>query len=111
MQRAAAVATRLLAGSRTRSQGKPASLHLAAASASLAAQWVEFLCFDINVHVPHHVMSKIPWYNLRAATDSLRKVSSRAGTPMVMLALVGASRVPAAYRPLVQAGCRPLAGR
>ena len=37
-------------------------------------QWVEFLCFDINVHVPHHVMSKIPWYNLRAATDSLRQV-------------------------------------
>ncbi len=36
-------------------------------------QWVEFLCFDINVHVPHHVMSKIPWYNLRAATDSLRQ--------------------------------------
>ena len=34
---------------------------------------MEFLCLDINVHVPHHVMSKIPWYNLRAATDSLRK--------------------------------------
>ena len=33
---------------------------------------VEFLCHDINVHVPHHVNSKIPWYNLRAATDSLR---------------------------------------
>jgi hypothetical protein len=40
-------------------------------------QWVEFLCFDINVHVPHHVMSKIPWYNLRAATDSLRQVRQR----------------------------------
>nr|QKY14963.1 omega-6-FAd, chloroplast isoform (O6F) [Polytomella parva] len=36
-------------------------------------KWVEFLCFDINVHVPHHVCSKIPWYNLRAANDSLRK--------------------------------------
>ena len=34
---------------------------------------VEFLCHDINVHVPHHVNSKIPWYNLRAATDSLRQ--------------------------------------
>ena len=33
---------------------------------------VEFLCHDINVHVPHHVSSKIPWYNLRAATGSLR---------------------------------------
>ncbi|KAK9803546.1 hypothetical protein WJX73_007178 [Symbiochloris irregularis] len=35
-------------------------------------RWVEFLCHDINVHVPHHVSSKIPWYNLRRATDSLR---------------------------------------
>lgn len=34
---------------------------------------VEFLCHDINVHVPHHVSSKIPWYNLRMATDYLRK--------------------------------------
>ena len=34
---------------------------------------VEFLCHDINVHVPHHVNSKIPWYNLRSATDSLRQ--------------------------------------
>ena len=45
-----------------------------------AAQWVEFLCFDINVHVPHHVMSKIPWYNLRAATDSLRQVRPKPGS-------------------------------
>jgi omega-6 fatty acid desaturase (delta-12 desaturase) len=35
-------------------------------------RWVEILCHDISVHVPHHVNSKIPWYNLRAATDSLR---------------------------------------
>lgn len=34
-------------------------------------RWVEFLCHDISVHVPHHVNSKIPWYNLRAAHDSL----------------------------------------
>ena len=34
---------------------------------------VEFLTHDISVHVPHHVSSKIPWYNLRAANDSLRK--------------------------------------
>lgn len=33
---------------------------------------VEVLCHDINVHVPHHVSPKIPWYNLRKATDSLR---------------------------------------
>jgi omega-6 fatty acid desaturase (delta-12 desaturase) len=34
---------------------------------------VEFLCHDISVHVPHHVNSKIPWYNLRAANDSLKQ--------------------------------------
>ena len=33
---------------------------------------VEFLCHDISVHVPHHVNAKIPWYNLRAANESLR---------------------------------------
>ncbi len=34
---------------------------------------VEFLCHDISVHVPHHVSSKIPWYNLRKANESLRQ--------------------------------------
>lgn len=34
---------------------------------------VEFLTHDISVHVPHHVNSRIPWYNLRAANESLRK--------------------------------------
>ncbi|KAJ9517723.1 hypothetical protein QJQ45_004010 [Haematococcus lacustris] len=34
--------------------------------------WVDFLTHDISWHVPHHVSSKIPWYNLRAATRSLR---------------------------------------
>jgi omega-6 fatty acid desaturase (delta-12 desaturase) len=36
-------------------------------------RWVEVLCHDISVHVPHHVNSKIPWYNLRMANESLRK--------------------------------------
>lgn len=36
-------------------------------------KWVEFLTHDISVHVPHHVASKIPWYNLRMANDSLRQ--------------------------------------
>jgi hypothetical protein len=36
-------------------------------------RWVEFLCHDISVHVPHHVSSKIPWYNLRKANDSLKQ--------------------------------------
>lgn len=35
--------------------------------------WVEFLTHDISVHVPHHVSTKIPWYNLRKANESLRQ--------------------------------------
>jgi acyl-lipid omega-6 desaturase (Delta-12 desaturase) len=42
---------------------------------------VEFLCHDINVHVPHHVNSKIPWYNLRMATDALRKYYGEVSCP------------------------------
>jgi omega-6 fatty acid desaturase (delta-12 desaturase) len=34
---------------------------------------VEFLTHDISVHVPHHVNSKIPWYNLRKAHASLQQ--------------------------------------
>jgi len=34
---------------------------------------VEFLCHHINVHVPHHVSTAIPSYNLRAAHESLKK--------------------------------------
>jgi omega-6 fatty acid desaturase (delta-12 desaturase) len=36
-------------------------------------RWVEFLCHDISVHVPHHVSTKVPWYNLRKANESLRE--------------------------------------
>lgn len=35
--------------------------------------WIDFLTHDISWHVPHHVSSKIPWYNLRTATESLRE--------------------------------------
>eukprot|EP01023_Acetabularia_acetabulum_P043447 TRINITY_DN433_c0_g1_i4.p1 TRINITY_DN433_c0_g1~~TRINITY_DN433_c0_g1_i4.p1 ORF type:complete len:420 (-),score=52.73 TRINITY_DN433_c0_g1_i4:211-1470(-) len=35
--------------------------------------WVEVLNHDINVHVPHHVSSKIPSYNLRKAHESLKE--------------------------------------
>ncbi|MDX2254354.1 MAG: fatty acid desaturase [Pseudanabaenaceae cyanobacterium bins.39] len=33
--------------------------------------WVEWLCHDINVHVPHHISTGIPSYNLRLAHKSL----------------------------------------
>ncbi len=36
-------------------------------------RWIEFLCHDINVHVPHHVSTGIPSYNLRAAHDHLKE--------------------------------------
>jgi omega-6 fatty acid desaturase (delta-12 desaturase) len=35
-------------------------------------QWVEFLCHAINVHVPHHVSTGIPSYNLRKAHNALK---------------------------------------
>lgn len=38
-----------------------------------ARRRVEFLCHDISWHVPHHCSTKIPWYNLRKATNSLRE--------------------------------------
>lgn len=36
-------------------------------------RWTEFLCHDINVHIPHHLSTAIPWYNLRMAHCSLQK--------------------------------------
>lgn len=36
-------------------------------------RWVEFLCHDINVHIPHHISTGIPWYNLRSAHKSLKE--------------------------------------
>ncbi|MCU0550740.1 MAG: fatty acid desaturase, partial [Leptolyngbya sp. Prado105] len=36
-------------------------------------KWVEFLCHDINVHIPHHLSTAIPSYNLRLADSSLVK--------------------------------------
>lgn len=36
-------------------------------------KWIEMLCHDINVHVPHHVSVGIPSYNLRKAHDSFRE--------------------------------------
>lgn len=35
--------------------------------------WVEFLCHHINVHIPHHISTAIPSYNLRSAHNSLRQ--------------------------------------
>jgi acyl-lipid omega-6 desaturase (Delta-12 desaturase) len=36
--------------------------------------WVEFLCHDINVHIPHHISQAIPWYNLRLAHAKLKEI-------------------------------------
>lgn len=35
-------------------------------------QWIEFLCHHINVHIPHHVSTGIPSYNLRKAHNALK---------------------------------------
>ncbi|MBD2449825.1 fatty acid desaturase [Nostoc sp. FACHB-152] len=36
-------------------------------------RWVEILCHDINVHVPHHLSTAIPSYNLRLAYSSIKE--------------------------------------
>ncbi|RCJ15212.1 fatty acid desaturase [Nostoc sp. ATCC 43529] len=36
-------------------------------------RWVEILCHDINVHVPHHISTAIPSYNLRLAYSSIKE--------------------------------------
>lgn len=36
-------------------------------------RWIEFLCHDINVHIPHHISTAIPSYNLRLAHQSLKQ--------------------------------------
>lgn len=35
--------------------------------------WVELLCHHINVHIPHHISTGIPSYNLRKAHKSLKE--------------------------------------
>jgi len=35
-------------------------------------RWIEYLCHHINVHIPHHVSTGIPSYNLRYAHNSLK---------------------------------------
>lgn len=36
-------------------------------------RWIELLCHDISVHIPHHISQKIPSYNLRLANESMRQ--------------------------------------
>ncbi|KAJ7552407.1 hypothetical protein O6H91_06G054400 [Diphasiastrum complanatum] len=36
-------------------------------------RWIEILCHDISVHIPHHISQKIPSYNLRMAHNSLQQ--------------------------------------
>ncbi|HEX4997650.1 MAG TPA: fatty acid desaturase [Terriglobia bacterium] len=36
-------------------------------------RWMEWLWFDINTHIPHHLAPAIPWYHLKRAAPPLRK--------------------------------------
>jgi omega-6 fatty acid desaturase (delta-12 desaturase) len=35
-------------------------------------RWIEALWFDINIHLPHHLAPRIPWYHLHGATEAIR---------------------------------------
>lgn len=35
--------------------------------------WIEYLCFDINIHLPHHLAPQIPWYHLKEASQALKQ--------------------------------------
>ncbi|EEF29426.1 Omega-6 fatty acid desaturase, chloroplast precursor, putative [Ricinus communis] len=36
-------------------------------------RWIEILCHNINVHIPHHISSRIPSYNLPEAHISIQE--------------------------------------
>jgi omega-6 fatty acid desaturase (delta-12 desaturase) len=36
-------------------------------------RWMEWMWLDINIHLPHHIIPSIPWYHLKAATESIRQ--------------------------------------
>lgn len=35
-------------------------------------RWIEAMWFDINIHLPHHLAPRIPWYHLRKAAEAIR---------------------------------------
>ena len=35
-------------------------------------RWIEALWFDINIHLPHHLAPRIPWYHLREAAEAIK---------------------------------------
>jgi omega-6 fatty acid desaturase (delta-12 desaturase) len=36
-------------------------------------RWLEYLVLNINIHIPHHVSVRIPWYHLKPAAKALKK--------------------------------------
>ncbi len=35
--------------------------------------WLEYLVLNINIHIPHHISVRIPWYHLKGAARSLKE--------------------------------------
>jgi len=36
-------------------------------------RWLEWMWCDINIHIPHHIAPKIPWYHLRRASEAIQR--------------------------------------
>jgi acyl-lipid omega-6 desaturase (Delta-12 desaturase) len=39
-------------------------------------RWIEALWFDINIHLPHHLAPRIPWYHLREAAEAIKATNA-----------------------------------
>jgi omega-6 fatty acid desaturase (delta-12 desaturase) len=35
-------------------------------------RWMEWMWCDINIHIPHHIAPRIPWYHLRQASAAIQ---------------------------------------
>ena len=35
-------------------------------------RWLEWMWCDINIHIPHHIAPKVPWYHLREASQAIQ---------------------------------------
>ncbi|KAL0337708.1 UNVERIFIED_CONTAM: Omega-6 fatty acid desaturase, chloroplastic [Sesamum calycinum] len=50
--------------------------------------WIEVLCHDINVHIPHHISPRIPSYNLRQLINLSKKTGESVHSHVLQVLLL-----------------------